>query len=224
MQRFNKKEYTDARKRIRTFIKKHHRPPHYCAFKNQQGKTIDLTTEEFNGLFEGYMQFCLKNGREPNYLTLTSKAKNSPLVLNYQDDKYSCCPASFVMAMMFLFEYKSEATVKKTLGTTTNGTSPDKLIIGAKKLGYKVTRIGREFRLVKQALSEYKPVLMHIQTKPAKCLNYLHDYGHWVLCYKVGDNTYYIADPTKGFKKCNFVEINRATNGRKIYYYTVEMM
>ena len=223
MKRFNKPEYTDARKRIRTFIKANHRLPNYCQFKNQQGKYDRLDKAEYCGLFQGYNQFYQKHGREPNYLTLNSKA-SLPLILNYQDDKYSCCPASLQMALMFLFDYQYESKIKKTLGTTTNGTSPEKLINGAKKLGYKITRIDREFRLVKKALDQYKPVMMHIQTRPAKCLGYVNDYGHWVLCYKTGDNKYYIADPTKGFKVCNFQTINRATNGRKIYYYTVEMI
>ena len=223
MIRINKKEYTDARGRIRSFIKAHKRLPNYVTFKDQAGKSKNLSKEEYCGLFQGYMQFFAKHGREPNYLTLNNKA-STPMILNYQDDKYSCCPASLQMALMFLFDYKYESYIKKTLGTTTNGTSPDKLISGAKKLGYKVTRIDREFKYVKKALDSYKPVMMHIQTKPAKCLGYINDDGHWVLCYKVGDNTYYIADPTKGFKKCNFQTINRATNGRKIYYYTVEMI
>ena len=223
MIRINKKEYIDARGRIRSFIKAHKRLPNYVTFKDQAGKSKNLSKEEYCGLFQGYMQFFAKHGREPNYLTLNNKA-STPMILNYQDDKYSCCPASLQMALMFLFDYKYESYIKKTLGTTTNGTSPDKLISGAKKLGYKVTRIDREFKYVKKALDSYKPVMMHIQTKPAKCLGYINDYGHWVLCYKVGDNTYYIADPTKGFKKCNFQNINRATNGRQIYYYTVEMI
>ena len=223
MIRINKTEYTDAKKRIRSFIKDHHRLPNYVTFKTQTGKKVNLKHDEYCGLFQGYMQFYQKHGREPNYLTLNNKA-STPMILNYQDDKYSCCPASLQMALMFLFDYKYESYIKKTLGTTTNGTSPDKLISGAKKLGYKVTRIDREFKQVKKALDTYKPVLMHIQTKPAKCLDYINDYGHWILCYKTGDNTYYIADPTKGFKKCNFQNINRATNGRQIYYYTVEMI
>ena len=221
--RVNKKEYTDARHRIRAFIKKNKRLPKYCTFKTQNGKETKLTTTEYCGLFQGYMQFYQKHGREPNYLTLNSKA-SIPMILNYQDDKYSCCPASLQMALMFLFDYKYESYLKKTLGTTTSGTSPEKLINGAKKLGYKVTSIDREFRLVKKALNEYKPVLMHIQTKPAKCLGYLNDYGHWIVCYRAGDNTYYIADPTKGYKKCNMNTINKATNGRNIKYYTVEMI
>ena len=223
MIRINKTEYNDAKKRIRSFIKDHHRLPNYVTFKTKTGKRVNLKHDEYCGLFQGYMQFYQKHGREPNYLTLNNKA-STPMILNYQDDKYSCCPASLQMALMFLFDYKYESYIKKTLGTTTNGTSPDKLITGAKKLGYKVTRIDREFKQVKKALDTYKPVLMHIQTKPAKCLGYINDYGHWILFYKTGDNTYYIADPTKGFKKCNMNTINKATNGRKIYYYTVEMI
>ena len=132
MKRFNKPEYTDARHRIRKFIKAHKRLPNYVNFKDQTGKIINLKKDEYCGLFQGYNQFYQKHGREPNYLTLTNKA-SLPLILNYQDDKYSCCPASLQMALMFLFDYKYESYIKKTLGTTTNGTSPDKLITGAKK-------------------------------------------------------------------------------------------
>lgn len=222
MKRFNKKEYTNARKRIRDFIKKEHRLPNYCNMKNQQGKEIKLLKDEYCGLFEGYMHFCLKNGREPNYLTLTSKASN-PIVVNYQDDKVSCCPASFLMGMMFLFEYRKESEVKRLLGTNSNGTSPTQLINNAGKLGYVVKRIPREFREVKKALEQYKPVLMHIQTKPATCLGFVSDYGHWIICWKVKDNKYYVIDPTKGSKVCNYQVLNRATNGRNIGYYTMEI-
>lgn len=223
MIRVNKKDYTDARKRIRKFIKANKRLPNYCMMKTSEGKEIKMKPNEYAGLFEMYMVYCLKNGREPAYLTHNSNA-NNPLVLNYQDDKYSCCPASFMMCMMFLYEYKSEANIKKTLGTSTDGTSPKKLIEGAKKLGYKVTRLPREFKYVKKALNEYKPVMMHIETKPSKCLGYVNNYGHWIMCYKTGNNTYYIADPTMGLKKCNFQDINRATNGRTLYYYSVEIL
>ncbi len=224
MIRINKKEYTDARKRIRAFIKKHKRLPNYCQFMTQSKKTVDLNKEEYCGLFEGYMHFCLKNGREPNYLTLNSKSNNPPIIVNLQDDKYSCCPASFLMAMMFLFEYRKESEVKKLLGTTKNGTSPQQLVNNARKLGYKVTRIPREFRSVKKALEECKPVLMHIQTKPATCLGFISDYGHWVVCWKVKDNKYYLIDPTKSSRVCNFQIINRATNGRDLGYYSVEIL
>ena len=225
MKRFNKKEYTDARKRIRTFIKENHRLPNYCNMKNQEGKTIRLSKEEFCGLFEGYMTFCLKHGREPNYLTLISTAETSPIICNLQDDQYSCCPTSLQMCMMFLFEYKSEAKVKKVLGTNKKGTSPAQLIAGAKKLGYKVTKIPREFRAVKSALDQYCPVIMQIETRSASCLGFKQSFGHYIVCYKAKDNKYYVIDPTKSYKVCNFQVLNRATGGSKTrYFYKVEIL
>jgi len=220
MKRYNKTEYTDARKRIRKFIKANHRRPNYCNFKNTEGKIDNLSKAEYTGLFQGYMLFCLKHGREPNYLTLNSNA-NYPVVVNYQDDPYSCCPTSLQMCMQFLFEYKSEATVKKALGTTKNGTTPAQLMTNAKKLGYKVTPIAREFKAVKKALDEYKPLIFHIETKSAgDCLGFHNSYGHYIMCYKAVDNKYYVIDPTKGKHTCNFMKLNRATGGssnRKFY-------
>lgn len=220
MKRYNKTEYTDARKRIRRFIKENHRLPKHCNFKNQQGKIDNLTRREYCGLFQGYMQFYLKHGREPNYLTLNSEA-NYPLVINYQDDPYSCGVASLQMCLQFLFDYKYESYIKKTLGTNKSGTTPAQLINGAKKLGYKVTPIKREFKEVKKALDNYCPVILQIETKSAgKCLGYKNSYGHYIMCYKAVDNKYYVIDPTKGKHTCNFMKLNRATGGssnRKFY-------
>ena len=123
--------------------------------------------------------------------------------------------------MQFLFEYKSEAYVKKTLGTTKAGTTPSQLMTNAKKLGYKVTPIGREFKAVKKSLDSYSPVIMHIETKSAgDCLGFRNSYGHYIMCYKAEDNKYYVIDPTKGKHTCNFMKLNRATGGssnRKFY-------
>ena len=224
MKRFNKPEYTDARKRIRTFIKANHRLPNYCNIKSQTGTVERLLKKEYCGLFEGYMLFCLKHGREPNYLTLNSTSEN-PVCVNYQDDSVSCCPTSLQMCMQFLFEYKSEATVKKALGTNKNGTTPQQLVSNAQKLGYKVTVIPREFKAVKKALDEYKPVIMQIETLSAgDCLNYRSSYGHYLMCYKAHDNKYYVIDPTKGKKVCNFMKLNRATGGGNRKFYSVEIL
>ena len=224
MKRYNKPEYTDARKRIRAFIKEHHRLPKYCKIKNQQGKIDRLTRREYCGLFQGYMQFYQKHGREPNYLTLNTEA-NYPLVINYQDDPYSCGVASLQMCLQFLFDYKYESYIKKTLGTNKNGTTPAQLINGAKKLGYKVTPIPRTFKEVKKALDSYSPVFLQIETKSAgKCLSYRNSYGHYVMCYKADTNKYYIMDPTKGPKVCNSTTLNKATGGGNRKFYKVEMI
>ena len=224
MKRYNKPEYTDARKRIRAFIKEHHRLPKYCKFKNQQGRIDRLTRKEYCGLFQGYMQFYQKHGREPNYLTLNTEA-NYPLVINYQDDPYSCGVASLQMCLQFLFDYKYESYIKKTLGTNKNGTTPAQLINGAKKLGYNVTPIPRTFKEVKKALDSYSPVILQIETKSAgKCLSYRNSYGHYVMCYKADTNKYYIMDPTKGPKVCNSTTLNKATGGGNRKFYKVEMI
>ena len=222
--RINKKDYTDARKRIRAFIKKYHRLPNYVTFKKQDGKEINLTRKQYCGLFQGYMLFCLKHGREPNYLTYNNDA-NYPLVINYQDDMYSCAVCSLQMCMQFLFEYKSEAHIKKILGTDKTGTTPTKLINNAKKLGYKVTVIPREFREVKKALDEYKPVILQIETKSAgKCLDYKNTYGHYIMCYKADTNKYYVMDPSRGPKVCNSTVLNKATGGGNRKFYKVEIL
>lgn len=224
MIRINKKEYTDARKRIRKFIKEHHRLPKHCNFKNDTGKIDNLTRREYCGLFQGYMQFYQKHGREPNYLTLNSEA-TYPLVINYQDDKYSCGVASLQMCLQFLFDYKYESYIKKTLGTNKNGTTPTQLIEGAKKLGYKVTPIPREFKEVKKALDNYCPVILQIETKSAgNCLSYRNSYGHYIMCYKADTNKYYVLDPTKGPKVCNSTTLNKATGGGNRKFYKVEMI
>lgn len=224
MIRINKKDYTDARKRIRTFIKKYHRLPNYVTFKKQDGKEINLTKKQYCGLFQGYMLFCQKHNREPNYLTYTGDA-NWPLVVNYQDDSVSCCPTSLQMCMMFLFEWKPEATVKKALGTNKNGTTPDQLINNSKKLGYKVTVIPRTFKAVKEALDSYSPVIMQIETKSAgSCLDFKKSYGHYIMCFHSDTNKYWVIDPTKGKHTCNSTVLNKATGGANRKFYKVEII
>ena len=224
MKRYNKPEYTDARKRIRQFIKEHKRLPKYCKFKNQQGRIDRLTRREYCGLFQGYAVFCLKHNREPNYLTYTSDSAY-PVAVNYQDDSVSCCPASFVMVSLFLFEWIPEAKVKKTFGTNKNGTTPTQLIQGAKKLGYKVTPIPRTFRDVKKALDSYCPVIMQIETKSAgNCLGFQRSYGHYIFCFHCDTNKYWVIDPTKGKHTCNSTVLNKATGGGNRKFYKVEIL
>jgi hypothetical protein len=126
------------------------------------------------------------------------------------------------MATMCLYGYQTEKTCAKECGTIIgSGTTPDKLIKGAKKLGYTVKPIGRNYNSVLKSLQKGKPVIAHIQTKPATCLGYNGDYGHYILIYWCKKGTYYIADPTKGIKKCKAAILDKATNGRDIKYYSV---
>ena len=62
---------------------------------------------------------------------------------------------------------------------------------------------------------------MDLKNRIFKCLGFLNNYGHYILIYAVSEDYYFVADPTKGLKKCAFSQINKATNGRSINYYSV---
>ena len=220
--RFSKNEMQAAAKALRKNIKNGKGYPSYHSMVDMDNHPHKLTKAQYMGLFEAQNVFIMKNGRYPNYVTLNSTA-NNPLVMDYQDNGYTCGPTSLSMAIQMLFGYKSEKACAKACGTVIgSGTSPDKLISGAKSLGYKLTKISRNKTAVKSALSKAEPVIAHIQTKPATCLGYVGDYGHYILIYGMtNDNLYKIADPTKGIKKCKPSILDNATNGRSLGYYRV---
>ena len=220
--RFSKNEMQASAKALRKTIKNGKGYPSYLSMVDMDNHPHKLTKAQYMGLFEAQNVFIMKNGRYPNYVTLNSTASN-PLVMDYQDNGYTCGPTSLSMAIQMLFGYKSEKVCAKACGTVIgSGTSPDKLIAGAKSLGYKLTKISRNKTAVKSALSKAEPVIAHIQTKPAHCLGYVGDYGHYILIYGMtNDNLYKIADPTKGIKKCKPTILDNATNGRSLGYYRV---
>lgn len=225
MVKFSKKEMSATAKTLRKNIKRGKGYKSYVNMVDMDKKAHKLSKAQYMGLFEAQNVFIMKNGRYPNYVTLNSTA-NNPLVMNYQDNGYTCGPTSLSMAIQMLFGYVSEKKCATACGTVIgSGTSPDKLIAGAKSLGYKLTKISRNKTAVKSALSKAEPVIAHIQTKPATCLGYTGDYGHYILIYGMtNDGLYKIADPTKGIKKCKPTILDHATNGRAIYYYRVGIL
>ena len=225
MVKFSKKEMSATAKTLRKNIKSGKGYKSYVSMVDMNKKAHKLSKAQYMGLFEAQNVFIMKNGRYPNYVTLNSTA-NNPLVMNYQDNGYTCGPTSLSMAIQMLFGYVSEKKCATACGTVIgSGTSPDKLIAGAKSLGYKLTKISRNKTAVKSALSKAEPVIAHIQTKPATCLGYTGDYGHYILIYGMtNDGLYKIADPTKGIKKCKPTILDHATNGRAIYYYRVGIL
>ena len=222
--KFSKETMNAIAKTVRASLKKNNTYPSHVTAKDMDGKKHDLSTKQIHGLFEAQYIFWIKNGRQPNYVTYHSTA-NNPLALDYQSYKMSCCPTSLSMASQLLYNYKSENKCIKELGTqkTTTGTSPSQLINNAPKLGFKVSTLPRNKASVKNSLKLHRPVIMHIQTKPAKCLGYTGDYGHFILCYGMDGDYYKLADPTKGLKKCKCSIIDKATDGRKINYYSVSL-
>ena len=226
MVRFSKNEMSKMASAIRKNIKAGKGYLASVTAKDMDGKSRKLTKKQYMGLFEAQNVFLLKNGRYPNYTTLNSSSDN-PVVIDYQNTAYNCCPTSFSMATQFLFDYKSEQTCVKALGTVQgSGTDPSKLVANAPKLGYTATRIKRNWKTVKSYIDKGYPVIAHIQTKPAHCLGFSNDYGHYILihkAYRKGFEYYSVADPTKGIKVCKASVLDKATNGRDIGYYVIKI-
>ena len=224
MVRFSKAEMNTTAKTLRKNIKNGKGYKSYVNMVDMNKKAHKLTKAQYMGLFEAQNVFIMKNGRYPNYVTLNSTSSN-PLVMDYQDKNTTCGPTSLSMAIQMLFGYVSEQKCANACHTGSGGTDPSNLIAGAKSLGYKLTKISRNKAAVKSALSKAEPVIAHIQTKPATCLGYIGDYGHYILIYGMtNDGLYKIADPTKGIKKCKPSILDNATNGRSIHYYRVGIL
>lgn len=220
MTKFSKDMMNDGTERMQKFIKEQKRMPNTLSMKDMDGKQHTLSKAQYAGLYEAQNVFYLKNGRQPNYTTLNSTA-NNPLVMDYQNDSVSCGPTSLSMAIQMLYSYVSESTCKSKCGTGSNGTAPADLIAGAKKLGYAMNKISRNSTSVKAQLAIGRPVIAHIDTKPANCLGYINNYGHYVLIYDATSTHYKVADPTKGLKTCKFSILDKAMLNRTINYYGV---
>ena len=222
MTRFSKAELDKNAKILRKKVKDGDGLPKHMNFTGMDRVTYYLPITSYLGLYLQRNIFWLKNGREPNYVSLFAKCGTLPVAMNYQDNGYTCGPTSMSMATMCLFDYKSEKKCADALGTVYgSGTDPSKLVSNAPKLGYTLTPIKREYKAVLKSLQKGRPVIAHIQTAPATCLGYRGDYGHYILIYWCKQGKYYIADPTKGMHKCNASNIDKATNGRNIKYYSV---
>jgi len=227
MTKFSKQTILQESKEIQAFIKKNKYYPRYATMKDTTGKEHKLKPSQYNGLFENANSYRLKNGRLANYITLNTTS-NNPLVMDYQNNKYTCCPTSLSMAIQMLYGFKSENECKKACKTVERdniGTSPANLISGAKSLGYTCTPISRKFSSVTASLQTCKPVIAHCQTRGLRFTDgtgYLNDYGHYILIWgTTNGNQYKVADPTKGLKKVSAKILDTATGGRNIKYYSV---
>jgi len=221
--RVSKQELIDAEQRIRTFIKGNQREPNTVALRDMDtGKEVTVPIRQVNGLYFNTYTFWLKQGRYPAYATLNIE-KSEPTIQNFQDTSYSCCPTSLSMASTKLFKPVSEAECAKVLGTTKNGTNPANLVANAPKLGFNVKAMNRNPMEVENALRQYNAVIVHYQTGPADCSGFRLDYGHYALIKSVSNGKYTILDPTRGQFTCPTGVLDKATNGRSLYYYTVSL-
>ena len=221
--RVNKSEIVKVVQNIRKIIKEEGRLPNYATMKDMDtGKDIQIPKNQMCGLYYSYYMFWYNNGRFPNYVTVNIE-KDSPMILNFQDNSNNCCPASLSMISTKLFHLVSEPDLAKILGTVTGGTNPKNLVAKAPNAGFIVKTMSRNPNNVKNALDKYKGVLCHYQTGPANCSGFINDYGHYCVIQAVNNGYYTVWDPTRGIFKCKTSELDKATNGRAIYYYSVEL-
>jgi len=182
--------------------------PDRIHIKNRENGNLDvLSKAQYMGLYENQNIFWVNNKKMPNWTTLNTTA-NNPVKMNYQSNSYNCGPMSMSMASQMLFKNTFESEFVKVCLTNKNGTDPKNLVL-ISKLGFKITPIVRNSKAVKEALNRGSAVIAHIQTKPATCLGYLNDYGHYVLIDRVSSSQYHVCDPTKGVKWCNFSVLDR---------------
>ena len=227
--RFSKETMNSAAKTIRKSIKKNNTLPAFVTMKEMDtGKKKEIPQKKYAGLFENENVFRLAHGRQPNYVTYKNTA-NNPLVFKHQSWSHSCCCASLSMASMMLYNYKSESKCCKELETkkTTTGTPPSNLMNYIDRLGMKATIIPRNKESVSNNLKLVRPVLAHIDSCEAKCLNYdenpNRNFGHWITIYGVSGNYYKIADPLRGLKQCRTTMLDKAMLNRKINYYAISL-
>lgn len=221
--RISKDNIIDISQSIRNFIKTNKRLPNYATMVDMDtGKNVNIPTGQMCGVYYLYYMFWYNNGRFPNYVTVNIE-KDSPMILNFQDNAYNCCPASLSMVSSKLFNLKDEETLAKILGTSTNGTNPSDLVANAPNAGFIVKAMARNPTNVANALNQYKGVICHYQTKSAPCSGFINDYGHYCVIHDVSNGYYTVWDPTKGIFKCPTSVLDSATEGRAIYYYSVEL-
>ena len=222
MIKFNETILKKTGKTLRQRVKEGKKPLKTIELKDTNGKLHKLSITQYYGLYQQRALYAFKHGKYPKYTTLNSRCSTLPIVMNYQDNSYTCCPTSLSMASMCLFGARSEKKCAEVLGTVYgSGTSPYQLVTNAPKLGYTATPIGRNYQSVLKQLQLGRPIIAHIQTKNASCLGFQNDYGHYVLIYWCKGGYYHVADPTKGLHKCKSTVLDHATNGRDIKYYSI---
>lgn len=227
--RFSKDEMNKASKTIRNSLRKNNIAPSFVTMKDMDtNKKHDLSKKQYAGLFENENTFRINHNRQPNFVTYKNTA-NNPLVFKHQSYSHSCCPTALSMCSMMLYNYKSEAKCIKELETkkTTTGTPPSNLLNFIGRLGMKATIIPRNKQSVSNSLKLIKPVLWHIDSCKASCLNYSKDeknnFGHYGMIYGVTGDYYKVADPLRGLKKCKTSVLDKAMLNRKINYYAISL-
>ena len=216
--------------RIRRFIKEKRRLPDYATMTDMDtGKPVKVLKTQYCGMYYSDYNFWLKNNRHPNFVTL-NVLKEWPMYWDHQNNAYQCGPCSLGMISSMQFKPMKEGTMgvdglAKAFGTTkTSGTPEENFINRGPTNGFNIKRIARNPTAVLNELNQYKGVMCHYQTGPADCSGFQNDYGHYAVFRGVANGRYTIYDPTRGIFTCSTSEMDKATNGRNIYYLSVELI
>ena len=222
--RFSKDEMQKLMKTVKANVKAGKGQPKEVKMKDMSGKTHTLKKRQYCGLLDNQVKFYMSKGRYPNYVTYLYDADTGFRGLD-QPNFYTCGSQSLSNASSQVLCYATEKRCRDACNTTKDGTSPAKLISGAKKLGMDVVKINRTFNAVKKAIDDGYSVIAHIETGDPnlRCLEYQHNYGHWISIYNyTTDYKFKVFDPSRSYKTCNANQIIKATNGRAIYFYAVK--
>lgn len=222
--KFNEKDIFKGIQKIKKSIKEGKGYPSNIKIKDSNEEQRKLKTKHYFDLLQSRNLFRLNRGRFPKYVTLNGKSK-TPIVINYQDNKYQCACASFNMCVQGFGDWIDEKTIAEYFQTDTTGTSPENMVNGAKKLGYEVSPISRNVNAVKKAKEKGYGVIAHIDTSKAPCLGYEGQYGHYICIARVTKaGNYRVYDPTKGIHSCRPDCIDNAMLNRRISYYQVRFL
>jgi len=195
--------------------------PKRIKIKATNGKTYKPTKKKYFGILNQNNLYQFNWGSKPAKVTYIGKNR-TPVVMNYQDNKYQCACASFNMAIQNFGHFINENTIAKYFNTGQYGTSPSDMIAGAKKLGYDVFAIPRNPKGVQEAKNKGYGVISHFDTIKAPTLKYLDNYGHYGYIDRITrTGKYRLYDPTKGIFSIPTDELDHAMLNRKINYYAV---
>ena len=223
--KFNKADMVNEAKEIRAFIRENGRLPNSATMKDSTGKEVTLKKNEYLGLFKNQTTFFQANGRLPNYTALLYESSTA-FSGQKQPNSWTCGSTSLSNAATHVFTYVSEKQCREACKTNTNGTVPDNLVAGGKKLGLQVKPIQRTLNAVRSTINSGGSVIAHIETagktRPA-CLGFKNNFGHYISIYDVtSDMKFKVFCPTMGAKTCLANQIINATNGRGIKFYSVK--
>ena len=140
--KFSKAEMQKAMNTVKKSVKEGKGQPSAIKMVAMNGKTYTMKRKQYCGLFDNGAKFFIHNGRQANWVSYLYDSPTG-FVGQEQPNGWTCGSTSLANASTQILTYKTELQCRKACNTTKNGTTPQNLINGAKKLGMKVEKINR---------------------------------------------------------------------------------